>query len=79
MAKFLILDVAVEENAKTGDQFFVMKAFGQVQKFGKVSNNTITIRLRDIDEFNKYKQLIMKTVDLDIVLPFSDYSYTLSS
>ncbi|HIP03020.1 MAG TPA: hypothetical protein EYG75_05855 [Campylobacterales bacterium] len=79
MSKFLILDVSVEENVKTGDQFFIMKAFGKVQKFGKVSNQTISIRLKDIDEFNKYKQQIMKTVDLNIVLPYSDYSFMLSS
>ena len=79
MTKFLILDVSKEVNSKTKEEFFIMQAFGSVQKFGKISNQAITIRLDGKDSYSKYGSLIGKHVELDIVLPHSDYSYSLFS
>ena len=79
MAKFLILDVTIEVNSKTQEEFFIMQAFGYVQKFGKISKQAITIRLNGKDSYSNYCASIGKHVELDIILPHSDYSYSLSS
>ena len=78
MAQYLILDVTREVNGKTNESFFVMQVFGNVQKFGKVSKQAITIRLKSNNDFTFYQSLIGETIDLDIVLPHSDYSYSLA-
>jgi len=79
MTKFLILDVTKEVNTKTEEEFFIMQAFGSVQKFGKISKQAISIRLDGKESYVKYCALIGKHIELNIVLPHSDYSYSLFS
>ena len=78
MAKFQILDVRKDVNSKTQEEYYLMQAFGNVQKFGKVSKEAITIRLGDRSLYLQYSTKIGKTVELNIVLPYSDYSYSLA-
>jgi len=78
MAKFLILDVSKEVNSKTQEEFYIMQVFGDIQKFGKVCKQAITVRLNYVESFHKYQGFIGKTIELNIVLPYSDYSYSLA-
>jgi len=74
---FLLLDVSSETNTKTQETFNMLKVFGEVSKFGKISKEAITVRI-DMADIAKYKPLIGKQIDLNIVLPHSDYSYSLA-
>ena len=62
MTKFLLLDVSSQTNHKTSEQFYILKAFGDIQKYGKISKEAISIRLNGINDYNKYKDQIGKTV-----------------
>ena len=78
MSKWLLLDATTEVNTKNQESFSVLKVFGTVSKFGKSSKEAIVIRIDTPEELNKFKPMIGKEIELDIVLPHSDYSYSLA-
>ena len=76
--KFLLLDTSSETNEKSGDTYNMLKVFGEVSKFGKTTKEAIAIRVDSVQELEKYRQFIGKEIELNIVLPHSDYTYNLS-
>jgi len=65
-----ILDKRVDKNPKTGKAKNVLLVLVDVVKYGQVLKQGIEVQ---IDDVNKYK--VGSTIDLDILLPYSEYSY----
>ena len=75
MMKFQVLEL--EEREKDGIKYYYVNGLGDFYQFGKMKKATVDIEINKA-YYDKLKEMIGKTVDLDVLIPKPTYPLKLA-
>ena len=64
--------------SKDGKPYYRMNVIGKFNSFGKLKTSTVDVNLTE-EQYEKYKKMEGKEVELDFVIPKSQFPLTLRS